>query len=248
MPLQIKLSYQYWKSNLKTLFSSASYVVVRMAMLFCRSGGRSTFGSWLKYLTHWTDARGLTSMTASCILQHHHEVERCSLNNCWIGYISRQSRPWKASVILSVLPTFVTFMPKKQCVSPAAEQGSSHSWVAVIMWSNSEQNISTHRFSTHFIWTQHYSGYLYWKQSAACFQYKFACSPRAHLGSLRVLWAVSHNPEVNRLPLIVNRCDSEREWLFVPIYQTSNELTPYPECTPPSLDVSWDQLQLPPWP
>lgn len=84
MPLQIKLSYQYWKSNLKTLFSSASYVVVRMAMLFCRSGGRSTFGSWLKYLTHWTDARGLTSMTASCILQHHHEVERCSLNNCWI--------------------------------------------------------------------------------------------------------------------------------------------------------------------
>lgn len=84
MPLQIKLSYQYWKSNLKTLFSSASYVVVQMAMLFCRSGGRSTFGSWLKYLTHWTDARGLTSMTASCILQHHHEVERCSLNNCWI--------------------------------------------------------------------------------------------------------------------------------------------------------------------
>lgn len=155
MPLQIKLSYQYWKSNLKTLFSSASYVVVRMAMLFCRSGGRSTFGSWLKYLTHWTDARGLTSMTASCILQHHHEVERCSLNNCWIGYISRQSRPWKASVILSVLPTFVTFMPKKQCVSPAAEQGSSHSWVAVIMWSNSEQNISTHRIFFQCILSEH---------------------------------------------------------------------------------------------
>lgn len=150
MPLQIKLSYQYWKSNLKTLFSSASYVVVQMAMLFCRSGGRSTFGSWLKYLTHWTDARGLTSMTASCILQHHHEVERCSLNNCWIVTFPDNH------VLEKPLSSCLSYLLSSHlCPKNSVRQGSSHSWVAVIMWSNSEQNISTHRIFFQCILSEH---------------------------------------------------------------------------------------------
>lgn len=54
-------------------------------------------------------------MIASCILKHHQEVEMCSLNHCWIGYISRQ-----ASVILSVLPTFRHIYAQKTVCVPGS--------------------------------------------------------------------------------------------------------------------------------
>ena len=54
----------------------------------------------------------------------------------------------KITVVLSVL----LFCPKKSCLSPAADQGSSCSWMAVMMWRDSEQN----PFAHHVFVTIHY--------------------------------------------------------------------------------------------
>ena len=50
----------------------------------------------------------------------------------------------KVSVILSVLPTFITFLLEKWCLAQIAEPGSSCSWMAMIMWWDLEPKHLTH--------------------------------------------------------------------------------------------------------
>ena len=198
-------------------------------MLFCCSGGQQLGPDWdISHSEQMPEAwlRWLPVASSSITMRLKFVVSTA------VGLVTFPDNHVLKKPLSSCLSylLFITFMPKKQPASMVAGQSSSHSWAAVITWGNSEQNIynSPYLFSLHLVWA-HYCFwqlvlkpismtvlylYLYWKQ------YKFACSPHARLGSLWVLWAVSHNPEVNRLTLLVCRCDSEHEWLFVPICQT----------------------------